>query len=338
MIGSMNVAGIRIRDLENRRESLSLAIQAIARWAGVELHFRTINAALGLSFMISAPTDLKISLSWWMMFARDAFLIETGELLGLTFRRLEIAGAASSDPVSPEGMRHFEQNVKPLIREALERNHPVLAWQGWPDYHSYLWGVITEENDSELGFCGTTMWTQEKLLSLAAPPAIIYIVEEAQPRQPGADELLRFATGNIKKIANNQLDESFGVVTGLAAYDRWLSWLAQDPKTKPNGDRGANAHYQMARHVTHNRESACRFIDHYKDGLHDDIRPFLEAMYADCQGMVNALASARDLAAVEVLYRSEDGREALSAGVRAARDFLQAQIKTIDHLAKKLGV
>ena len=94
----------------------------------------------------------------------------------------------------------------------------------------------------------------------------------------------------------------------------------------------------MARFVTYNRESACRFVDHYKDGLHQEFHPYLEAMLADCRGVINALATSRDLKAVNVLYQSADGREALAAGVHAARDFLEAQIKTVDHLAEKLGV
>ena len=94
----------------------------------------------------------------------------------------------------------------------------------------------------------------------------------------------------------------------------------------------------VLRFVTYNRESACRFIDHYKDGLHQEVHPFLEAMLADCRGVINALESARDLKATEALYHSADGREALAAGVHAARDFLEAQIKTIDHLATMLGV
>lgn len=94
----------------------------------------------------------------------------------------------------------------------------------------------------------------------------------------------------------------------------------------------------MARFVTHNRESAVRFIEHYKDGFHDDIQPYLEAMHADCKGTIQALSTSLDLRAVEVLYRSPDGRDALSAGVTAAKDFLAAQIRTVDHLVEQMGL
>ncbi|MCH8880779.1 MAG: hypothetical protein IID34_12980 [Planctomycetes bacterium] len=48
----MRITNLRIRDIENRWESLSFCLQAVARWAGVELCFRSIHAALGLSFMV----------------------------------------------------------------------------------------------------------------------------------------------------------------------------------------------------------------------------------------------------------------------------------------------
>ena len=315
-----------------------MCLQAVARWAGVELHFRSINAALGLSFMISAPRDTSISLSWWMTFGRDAFLMETGKLFGLEFRRLELPEAMQSSPGSPEALKAFQETVKPLITEALANDKPVLAWQGWPDYHKYLWGLITAEHSGEVGFAGTTMWASDKLLPLAELPARLYVVESTNPRQPESEELLHFAVRNTKKVVHNELPADSGVVTGLAAYDRWLEWLAADPEQHGKDDPGASGHYQMARFVTYNRESACRFVDHYKDGLHPKVRPFLEAMLADCRGVINTLATARDLKATEVLYGSDDGRHALAAGVRASRDFLEAQITTIDHLAAELGV
>lgn len=334
----MQVANIRVRDLENRAESLTLSLQAIARWAGVELHFRSINAALGLSFMITAPLDRRVSLSWWMAYGRDAFLTEAGKLFGLKIRSVEVPATVSAEPGSADAFAEFNSKVKPLIQRALAKNQPVLAWQGWPDYHSFLWGVITQPDGSELGFSGTTMWAGGKVLPLASPPARMYVVEETKPKAPAGDELLRFSIGNIRRAVHNQVDPAFGVETGLRAYDRWLEWLAEDPQQHANGDRTASCHFQMARLVTLNRESACRFIDHYKDGLHPDLQPYLEAMLAGCRGVINSLATGRDLKAVEVLYNSADGREALAAGVHAARDFLAAHIHTIDHLSDKLGV
>ncbi len=334
----MQISTITVRDISNRWESLSLCLQAIARWAGVELHFRSINAALGLSFMISAPRRAELSPSWWMTLGRDAFLVETGRLFGLTLQPLELPPAVLADATSPEAFEAFAAEVHPRISAALGENKPVLAWQGWPDYHSYLWGVVTGECPGELGFEGTTMWAAGKRLPLSSPPACVYLVEETRPCQPDGDELFRFALSNIRKLIHGQAPVGDGVVTGMAAYDRWLSWLMTGPGPHPEGQRAGTAHHQMARFVTYNRESACRFVDHYKDGLHERMQPYLEAMLADCRGVINVLATARDLKAVEVLVGNEDGREALAAGVHAARDFLEAQIKTVDHLAPEVGV
>jgi hypothetical protein len=322
---AVDVKNIRIRDIENRWESLPLTLQAISRWAGVELHFRSINAALGLSFMVSAPVRENVLPTWWMTYGRDLFLVETGRLFGLSMRRVDVPS---------NGTCHFNEQARPLIAEALESNRPVICWRGWPDYHSHLWGAITEFDEGPFGFRGSTMWARGGLLPLAEAPCRVYIVDEVEPQSPNADELLRFAIGNIRRIVHNDLGPASEIVTGLDAYDRWIAWLKGDP----NGGSDHSAHYQMARFVTHNRESACRFIEHYKDGLHEDLRPFLEAMHADCRGTIAALTTALDLKAVEVLHRTADGRDALAAGVHAARDFLEAQIRTIDHLAESLGV
>lgn len=332
----MNITSIRVRDIDNRWESLPLALQAVARWAGVELHFRSLNAALGLSFAITAPMNRGLSLSWWMTLARDAFLEDTAERFGIRLQRLELP-----DNVTPGTLEHtawFDEHARPRVGAALEHNKPVIAWRGWPDYHAHLWGIIVDFDSGPVGFRGSTMWAHGALLPLTTPPRRLFIVEAAEPQAPDPDVLLRFALRNIRTMMHNDLPVSYAAVTGLAAYERWLEWLSETGGAHDQGDRSHNSHYQMARFVTHNRESAVRFIEHYKDGFHDDIRPYLEAMHADCKGTIQALSTSLDLRAVEVLYRSPDGRDALSAGVHASKDFLAAQIRTVDHLADKLGV
>ena len=332
----MSLTTISVREADGRWESLTLSLLAISSWRGVELQFRSINAALGLSFMISSPVDESVSLAWWMTYGRDAFLKSTSEMFGIKLREIEINHAVPN--TSPESFESFNKDIKPQIVESISHGKPVIAWQGWPDYHSYLWGIITGQNDSELGLSGTTMWSNGTSLSLVAPPVRLYVVEECEPKQPESNELLKVAIRNARTIVRNELDSSLGVVTGLPAYHRWLAWLSVDPESHREGDRSPNCHYQMSCFVTHNRESALRFLDHYKDGLHEEARPYLEAMIADTRGVINALATSRDQKAVEILYKSEDGRRALAAGVDAAHDFLKAQMSTIDNLIDKLSI
>jgi hypothetical protein len=333
----MRPSSIIVRDLENRWESLPLALQAIARWSGVELHFRTINAALGSSFAITAPEDRDVSPAWWMTFGRESFLPQTAEFFGLELEPLPEPKRFESRSDSSEELEFYNAELKPRISQALSDGRPVLCWRGWPDYHSFLWGVITDFDDGPLGFRGTTMWAHGGQLPLATPPRRSYVVTDIHPSQPSKDVVLKFAIRHIAAMVHGALPPDLGVVSGLAAYDRWLDWLMTTPINKPESRGGHSAHYQLARFVTHARESAGRFIEHYKDGLHDDIRLYLEAMHADCKGAIGALSTSRDLKAVEVLYGCEDGREALAAGVRAARDFLIAQIKTVDHMVGALG-
>ena len=65
--------------------------------------------------------------------------------------------------------------------------------------------------------------------------------------------------------------------------------------------------------------------------------PELDALVAECKGTIDALATSRDQAAVDVLIQTRQGRDALAAGVKAAQSFGLAVTSAIDQLNTRLG-
>lgn len=305
-------------------------------WAGLDLHTRVYNAALGLSFMTSTSRDPHECMSLWMTYGRHAFLPEAAALFGMRVRALHPPAAAVGLQGSQEFVQHFEASYKPLIEKALENSQPVLAWRGWPDYREAFWGIITETHDSAIGFQGTTMWSRSLSVPLVTCPLLCYVVEETSPRMPDHRELLKFSILNAQKVLHNRLDGDFGLITGPEAYEPWLERLAGDPQCVAHGVSANHCHLQMTRFVTYARQSAIRFLSHYRDGLSEDLQPLVDTLMAQCQGIGNALATSAEQTSVETLYHTKHGRETLATSVRGAQAFEQSIMSAIDELAAQL--
>ena len=55
-MAAMSLTSIRIRDEQEQSESLALALQAVARWGGLDIDYDSLCALLGLSFMTCSTT------------------------------------------------------------------------------------------------------------------------------------------------------------------------------------------------------------------------------------------------------------------------------------------
>ncbi len=126
----MPLSTLRIKDVENRWDSLSLSLHAIVDWAGLDLHYRAFSAALGHSFMTVSTGRDDDCLAWWPAFGRDALLVEAAALFGVRLREVHPPEAARGLSDAPEFAQHFEASYKPIILRALENREPVIAWQG----------------------------------------------------------------------------------------------------------------------------------------------------------------------------------------------------------------
>lgn len=332
----MPLPALRIKDVENRWDSLSLSLHAIVDWAGLDLHYRAYSAALGHSFMTVSTGRDDDSPAWWSAFGRDALLLEGAALFGVHLREVHPPEAARGLSDSPEFIQHFEASYKPIVRRALENRQPVIAWQGWPDARQLLWGVITETWSGDLGLAGTTIWAQGQTVPLVSPPVQLYVVEEVKPRRPGKGEMLRFGLDSALRTLGNKLGDRWGVVYGQAAYDCWAGRLEGAGAVPTCSPHAAGDHRQMGRFVTYDRQSAERFFRHYRDGLGPDFQPLIDGLLDCCRGVIDALSPARNAETAESLISTPNGRAELVAQIRAAAQADRKMLALVQQLHDRL--
>ena len=241
--------------------SLTCALRAIAEQGGCDIDFDELNAALGLSWLVSAVPS-EDDLASWLMYARDAFLIEAGCLYGMTIRDLHPPEAARGLSGLQEFGQHFDASYRPLILRALEHAQPVLAWQGWPGDRGLSWGIITNTCEDGIGLAGCLPNPQDVVgtgravpgaapqangvgdgtslpsVTLERPPVQLYVVEAMRPTQPDPQELIEVVLNHAQQILDNALEARFGVITGPAAYYAWIDRLdPPDADDTPPRDR-----------------------------------------------------------------------------------------------------
>ncbi len=332
----MDLSALVIHDIPKRLGSLPLSLMALLKWSGGDVRYRSVNAALGLSVRTTAVRG-STCMGWWSTHDCDRFLVEAAAMFGMRLRPVHppaaAVGLADHEPFD----QHFEASYAPLIRTALDHKQPVLAWCGWPDARASLWGIITTTCDDGIGFAGTTMWSHEQLVALIRPPIQLYIVEEIRPRHPDNAQLLRTAVSRFHAVLCDQQDDNSHILSGVAAYDEWLRRLSTPDVCPSCGSGGGKCHVQHARFICSDRASAMRFFEHHRDGSEGKLRAAIEALIAECRGPIHALATSRDPAAVDVLISTPQGREALAAGVQAAKSFDSAEAEALNQIAEILS-
>lgn len=337
MMGPMDLSTLVLNDIEHRLGSLTLSLVALLRWAGGNVRYRSLNAALGLSLRITALRR-RTCLAWWSTHGCDTYLDSTAQMFGMRLRELHPPEAAVGLSEHPPFDQHFQASYAPLIRTALEHNQPVLAWQGWPDVRRFLWGIITRTWEEGVGFAGTTMWSHGQIVPLVAPPVQFYVLEEILPRKPRDEELMKTAVFRFRQVLCDSHEADPDVMTGPEAYEPWLDRLKLPDVCPTCGVAEGRCHLQHARCVVSARSSAVRFFQHYRDGADRSLRPLIDALLAECRGSMDALATSRDQAAVKVLIQTPEGRKALAAGVKAAQSFDRAMVDAINQLAERLRI
>ena len=331
----MPLTTIRIHNAEDQWESLALALQAVAGWAGLELDYDSLCAAAGLSFMTASTGRDDDCLASWMARGRDACLVEAAALFGLRLREIHPPDAARDLDRAPEFAQHFEASYQPIVRHALKNGQPVLAWGGWADRRHAMWGVITEPDARGIGLAGTTIWSAGRTVPLISPPAQLYVVEEVAPRRPTDQVLLCLSINAARRALHDELGGRWGLVTGPRAYDHWALRLAGDVVCPPCGDGAGRCHWRMARCVASARQTAVRYLDCQRDGAAAQVQPLIDTVITHCRGLTDALAASRDEESVRRLIGSPQGRQALADGVRAAQACERAIAAAIDELHRR---
>ena len=268
---------------------------------------------------MTSVRDPERCLGSWMTEGHDALLGRTAPRFGIRLRELHPPEAAAGLECAPEFAQHFEASYKPLIERALEHDQPVLASGGWPGKASSQWGIITSVCKEGVGLCGTTPGSSSEPVPLAAPPVQAYVVEVIAPRVPPDNELLRLVVRNACVVVQNQTDSRFGVTTGPTVYDVWLERLRHKHVCATCGERGAGCHQRMASAVTLARESAVEFLSRHHDAVPEPARHTVNALIAECNGVIQALARSCDLTSVRSSLATDEGRAELTKDVVSAQ-------------------
>jgi len=320
----MTLSGITIESGDGGGESLAAAMQAVLRWGGLELDEYTLNAFLGLSFLVTVPRGGRTPTGGETL-ARDWNLLPAAGLVGLELRPLHPPVAARGLADAEAFAQHFLDSYVPLIREALDHGQPVLAWQGWPEDLVRQWGVITASGREGLGLSGVVLRGGEELLPLTAPAVQCYVVESVSGvRGPSAVEGARLAVAAAETALDDRLDASFGVVSGPAAYEAWLRWLQQADAAFSDPQTAAIRVARLARTVTNARRLAQGYLELCRDRLDAGVHPALDETAERLRSVIEALAVRRVATGNENLVRTESGRAVLAEDIRAAQRAEQA--------------
>ena len=316
-LASMTLDEIRFTDASADRDSLPACLEAILRAAGSQVDYRSIHAALGLSFWIAAPRR-KRCLGCWMSEGHDALLVDACRLFGVRLRELHPPEAAIGLEDSPEFRQHFEASYRPLMEIALGHRQPSLVRRGWPDPCGNLWGIVTQRREDGLGFAGVSPGGGDAPAPLTLPAVQVYVVEEIRPRAVAPREILRHVAQTARRVQTNQLDPRLGLLTGSAAYDAWLEQLKHDSVCPSCAQVGGACHERMADHVARNRETARELLAELKKLLPES-RGMIEARESGCHGVIEALRRARARGTSPENIDSPSARAEWEADIRAAR-------------------
>jgi len=318
----MKLDKIIIQESPEQYESLALALQAVAKADGAQLHYDDICAALGTSFTAVSTTFDPVP-GWWMTYGRDIFVVPAAKLFGIELRPLHHQRVGINMLAADEFHQHFEKSYKPLIRQALKNNQPVLTWQGWPEFRWPFWGVITKQSNDTLE--GTTMWSNGINQQLIEPAMQCYVVEFCDPIEPPRDKLFATAIRHVDSCMNRApfvpaiLDpEVPAIVTGPTAFNAWEDWLESEHFGNPDQDQSWNEHRQNAEFIAAARMSAARFLNRQKDIAGHDQLEIIDQAVACCESIAERLTEARDEQKVRTLFATEQGRQTLLQAVHAA--------------------
>jgi len=201
-------------------DSLVAALRGLFGAYGRELSHETLAAVTGCGFMTSFAEEAPAR-QQWNVYGRHAFVESAARLFGMRLRPLHPPGAAPipDQPVEYDG--HFRDSYLPFVAAALERDEPVLAWMGWPAPLAHLWGIVTQINPHTGQCVGVTAYDNAQSEVMTRAPVQVYAVQDYTETEPPADVLLRAVLAHATDILHDRLDAALGVVTGVAALNRW---------------------------------------------------------------------------------------------------------------------
>lgn len=333
--------GIRLPEEGLAHAPLACILQAVLRSTGPGgcpgIDDDDLAAALGRPLLCAAvPGDVR--LSCWAATGHDAFLVNAARLFGLSLRGIQPPQAAHGLEQAAKYAQHFQASYLPFVLAALSHQQPVLAWSGPPlaRGESPGWALITRGCENGAGLAGLTFEAPDprragsvqtlrpREVVFEQPLVQLYVVEECTPVEPAPAKLLELALAHARQSVSGVLDECFGVVTGVAAYDHWIKVIraADAGSAEPL----APGHAQLAALVVEGARSGERFFARHAESAPTKQRELVQTLAAVCHEIAQALAPGLDATALPSRLANPAGITELIEQLSTARAALSRVI------------
>ena len=301
--------------------------------AGAGVDNDDLAAALGRPLLCGAlPGEAR--LSCWAAAWHDAFLADAARLFGLSLRAIQPPDAARGLEQATGYAQHFEASYLPFVRAALAHGQPVVAWSGLSrgDAEEPGWVLVTHTGKSGAELAGLGLVEGDprragaiqpltpREVVFEQPPVQLYIVEECKPAVPAPSEVLALAIEHVRLSVSGALDECFGLVTGVAAYDHWIERIQRD-SGGPAAQLAAG-HARLAALVVEGARSGERFFGRHADVAPVGQRDVARSLRAVCREIADALAPGLDATSLAPRLRDRAGVAELVEQLATARTAL----------------
>lgn len=250
-IETPRLSALRVPECDDPAQSLLLALEAILNTYGRAISRDELAAVLGDAFLLTYAAEARPG-EQWNTYGRHAFLETAARLYGLELRDLHPPDAAPLPLTPPEFEDHFTDSYLPLVRTALEHDHPAVAWMGWPTPQPAIWGVVTAYDPSR-GVCvGQSIYSGGRPVALAAAPVQVYTVQEYRESDTLPTVFIDAALDHAAIVLANRLPAKYRVVSGVPALEKWRATAIEEA--------GGGLQGQLVRSFLNGRRRAVEFF------------------------------------------------------------------------------
>ncbi|HKQ46659.1 MAG TPA: hypothetical protein VJZ71_01165 [Phycisphaerae bacterium] len=250
-IEKRRLSTLKVHECDDPSQSLLLSLEAVLSAYGRCVPRDELAAALGDAFLLTYAAEARPG-EQWNTYGRHAFLESAARLYGLELRDLHPPDAAPLPLPPPEFEDHFTDSYLPLVRTALDHEHPALAWMGWPAPQRAIWGVITDYDPSRGECLGRSIYSGGRTVALAAAPVQIYTVQEYRETTPPPPAIIDVALNRAAAVLADRLPVKYRVVTGVVALEKWRAAAMEDS--------GADWHSRLVQSFVTGRRRAVEFF------------------------------------------------------------------------------
>ena len=152
------------------------------------------------------------------------------------------------------------------------------------------------------------------------PPVQLYVVEECDPVTPAPAAVLKLALKHARLSVTGALDECFGFVTGVTAYDYWIERVRL--AERGSAQTLAPAHARLAASVVEGARCGQRFFGKHVESVSADQREVVRTLATACREIAEAVTPSPNAAALASRLAAPKGCAELVEQLASARTAL----------------